>query len=343
MQWRPAILIALALVVQLLTGPASAQQLQGQSQQQTQPMLASPQPQQQQQPTYVVPATQRPIYAVPLQPVVAAVPVQPLQPQPQMQPQQPQQWATPTVAQPQPQQTTMQQPQQQQQQQPSQLAQPAWQQPQWQQPQAQPVSAPLPVAAPLRRTPPPQQQHPQQQRPAQAQPRPQLTPLQQQQRSALKARQQKQQARKHEREAALSDEIQLTCPVASQCGITSSTPFVEAVYRHTDLSVCASHATFLPFMAPLVDVLSRRGNITAVFPAAAAMMRLQQYEVDRFCSKRSSYYSSDACRAMTALVKVDRVMVENAVDLANRGEQKIQYAQWSATHGHALLRAHAYC
>lgn len=138
----------------------------------------------------------------------------------------------------------------------------------------------------------------------------------------------------HQRANILSSEIQMTCPDPSICGIQQGTSLADVLFRHTDLSLCASHASWLSFLHPLLQRIDAQANYTIVLPTATTMQRAMEYGAQRFCSPKSAYAEADACKFAVALRDVDRVVLDNSVALAKAGTQQFMQGQWSMLNAH---------
>ncbi len=81
------------------------------------------------------------------------------------------------------------------------------------------------------------------------------------------------------------------------------------LFGHPDLSIAASHLIFLPFLQPMAQALNDSGRqVTAFVPAAAATIRQEQYDSQRFYGNGSEWRQSDACKSARAIVDVDQVV-----------------------------------
>lgn len=177
-----------------------------------------------------------------------------------------------------------------------------------------------------------QQQYPQQQPQPQSPSHPHSSPFSPPSRSDLNSLPHSAHLKSHQVQQLLSSEIQLTCPSASACGVNTGSTLSDAIFRHPDLSPVAAIGVFLHFAQPLARQIDSLSNITAIIPAATAVGRFREYEIQRFCVKNGRADMSEACVSARKWAAISRVVIENAVKLANNGQQAMQYEQWSAEH-----------
>jgi hypothetical protein len=130
----------------------------------------------------------------------------------------------------------------------------------------------------------------------------------------------------------LGSEIQLTCPVASDCGISPKTPLYEAFFRHPDLSIYAARYVFLPFLHPIVHAMQQAPeDLTVFIPASTASLRFNTYGIERFCGENSAYRDDAVCDTWKKLNEIEEAVVRNSQQLAQNGQQKVRSTQKQAS------------